>query len=181
MPDAIVGSIIGLVGLLLGLLSAEYFRRRSRIEEYSKEVFLKRLEIYEVLYEKLNIASILAGKFEEANIDTVESLVIQTHALVLETARFTDEKGLFINDELIIQCMLTLMLLPSEGTVDELETFKREQSKEFWGNCRVSKLMIKGETGMSELDKLFRGITRAKHESEYIRYFREIKRQRGIE
>lgn len=181
MTEAIVGSLIGLVGLLLGLLSGEYFRRRSRIEGYSKEIFLKRLEIYEVLYEKLNIASTLAGKFEKADIDTVEALVARTHALVLETAQFSDEKGLYINDELMMQCMLTLMSLPSEGTPEELEIFKREQLGEFWGNCRVSKLMIREETGLSELDKLFRGITRAKHDSEYIKYYREKKRQHGVE
>lgn len=42
MSEAILGALIGLGGLLIGLLGSEYFRRKSRIEEYSREIFQKR-------------------------------------------------------------------------------------------------------------------------------------------
>lgn len=183
MSDAIIGALIGLIGLLLGSTGNEYFRRRSRIEAYSKEIFLKRLEVYEVLYRQLDVAAKLAGDFERYQaVDSVNlgELISRTHALVLETARFADEKGLYINDEIFMQCMLTLMSLPSEGTEAELQEFKNEGGKRFWGDSKATKSMIKEETGLGELERLFRRITRAKHDSEYLEYYREKKRQYGI-
>lgn len=180
MSDAVAGALIGLAGLLLGLLGGEYFRRRSRIEGYSKEVFLKRLEVYETLYGKLNVAATLASAFERAENDNLEDLVSLTHALVLGTAQFTDDMGLYINDEVFMQCMLTLLILPSDGTPKELEEFKRNQVKRFRENHYTSRLMIKEETGLAELDKLFHGLTKAKHDSDFVNYYRERKKQHGI-
>ena len=180
MSDAFVGALIGLAGILLGLLGSEYFRRRSRIEGYSKEIFLKRLKVYEVLYKRLDDAAKLASEFEKEEIEDVGAFLALTHALVLSTAKFADRNGLYINDEVFVQCMSTLMLIPSEGTLDELQAFRDEGAKAFWESSRTSKLMIKAETGLTELDDLFRGITRTKHDSNIVRYFRETKRRYKI-
>ena len=182
MSDAFVGALLGFAGLLIGVLGSEYFRRRSRIEGYSKEIFLKRLEVYEVLYEKLNDADDLASEFEKEDIgeNDVQNLVALTHALVLDTAQFGDRNGLYINEEIFVQCMGTLMLIPSEGTPEELQTFRNEEAKSFRESSHATKQMIKEETGLGELERLFRGITRAKHDSEYLRYFRAKKREYKI-
>lgn len=180
MSDALVGALLGLAGLLIGVLGSEYFRRRSRIEGYSKEIFLKRLEVYEALYEKLNDADSLASEFEKENIEDVESLIALVHALVLDTAQFSDRNGLYLNEEVFIQCLGTLMIIPSEGTPEEIQAFKTTEAKRFRESSHASKLMIKEETGLGELERLFSGITRAKHDSEYLRYFREKKREYKI-
>ncbi len=38
------GALIGLAGLLIGILLNEYYRRKSRIEQYSAQVFEKKVK-----------------------------------------------------------------------------------------------------------------------------------------
>src|SRR2546423_653818 len=65
----ILTSLIGLIGVLIGLFINEYFRRRNRVELYSKEIFQKRLSVYEKLYEKIYKISPKAQKrIEEINL-----------------------------------------------------------------------------------------------------------------
>ena len=58
-------ALIGVIGLLLGILLGEYFRRGRRIELYSKEIFQKRLQIYEELYKKIGEAKKIADDIIE--------------------------------------------------------------------------------------------------------------------
>jgi hypothetical protein len=45
-------ALVGLVGLLVGMLITEHFRKRSRIEQFSGRIFEKRLTVYEKLMEE---------------------------------------------------------------------------------------------------------------------------------
>ncbi|WP_350544112.1 hypothetical protein [Pseudoalteromonas sp. 5-MNA-CIBAN-0065] len=49
--------VVGLLGVLLGVLINEYFRRNARIEKYSDKIFEKRLEIYENFAREISIAN----------------------------------------------------------------------------------------------------------------------------
>ncbi|MDC4533647.1 hypothetical protein OHV54_12155, partial [Acinetobacter baumannii] len=46
-------ALIGLIGVVIGILCNEYFRRENRIEKYSEKIFEKRLQIHESLFEKI--------------------------------------------------------------------------------------------------------------------------------
>jgi len=60
-----VTALIGLMGVLVGVFLDEYFRRRSRIEIYSKGVFERRLSVYEELYKKMESAFLIASDIIE--------------------------------------------------------------------------------------------------------------------
>ncbi|PHI35208.1 hypothetical protein CBQ28_20545 [Pseudoalteromonas sp. GCY] len=49
--------VVGLIGVLLGVLLNEYFRRNARIEKYSEKVFEKRLEVYESFSKEISLAA----------------------------------------------------------------------------------------------------------------------------
>jgi hypothetical protein len=47
-------ALIGILGVLVGILVNEAIRRHRRIEDYSANIFEKRLQVYEQLYSKLD-------------------------------------------------------------------------------------------------------------------------------
>lgn len=60
-------ALIALVGVLVGLLVSEQFRRRARLEAYARVVFHKRLAAYEALDHKVNALNDLAATLVEDN------------------------------------------------------------------------------------------------------------------
>ena len=79
-------AFIGLLGVLLGVLLNEYFRKKSRIEIYSKEVFQKRLEIYEELYKKMEDSYLIAQDIIE-NPDSSITLIKSPEGHLVADAR----------------------------------------------------------------------------------------------
>ncbi|HBB86761.1 MAG TPA: hypothetical protein DC047_04010 [Blastocatellia bacterium] len=102
-------AVIGFLGVLLGIFLNEYFRRRNRIELYSKEVFRKRLSVYEELHEKIQSSYAIAQDVMRNPVHSNE----QRHAIwsnvVLNIAAFTDKHGLYLNENLIVHCMTMLI------------------------------------------------------------------------
>lgn len=45
-------ALVGFVGLLIGMFITEHFRKRSKIEQFSRPIFEKRLSVYEKLMEE---------------------------------------------------------------------------------------------------------------------------------
>ena len=66
------GALIGLVGLLIGGLLNEHYRRKSRIEKYSSQVFEKRINIYEGLMSEIKLASSIINELIENNVKYIE-------------------------------------------------------------------------------------------------------------
>jgi len=58
-------AIVGCLGLLLGVVLGEFFRRRRRIEVYAQKVFEKRLEIHEELHALMRAAYVVAVEVME--------------------------------------------------------------------------------------------------------------------
>ena len=52
---------------------------------------------------------------------------------------------------------------------------KENAIQQFRDNCNNLRLMIKRESGLEKLEKLFTTITKAKHQSEMIDYYRKTK------
>jgi len=171
-------AIIGLIGVLFGVVLNEYFRRRSRIEVYSKEVFQKRLSVYEELYQKMEGGFLIARDIIE-NADYSKD---QRHKIwsevVMNVAMFTDENGLYLNENLIVHCMMTLIGVEDIYYINDAEE-KKKQIKKFGQGYANAKRMIRKETGLEALDKLFGSISKAKHDSDYIAYFQRRKKEFG--
>lgn len=172
-------ALIGFLGVLLGIVINEQLRRRSRIENYSTSVFDKRLELYEELFRRVSRYSEVANEVIKNSALTKE----QRHALVSESihevAGFCDEHELYLDEEVTVHCVPTLMGVEDIRDIDDDD--KREKEIErFSHNLIAAKRMIRKEAGISDIDKLFRTIIKPKHSSGIIKYFREQKKKRGI-
>lgn len=155
---------------------SEYFRRRSRIEAYAKEIFQKRLAIYEALFHKINKARNIASDiFQNPDYSKDKRYSIWSD-VVMEIAEHNDKNELYLNDEISLHCLSTII------GVDEYYYIKDPKEKEnhiqqFRNNCTKLISMIKDESGLSKMHKLFGTITKAKHQSDFIAYYREMKKK----
>ena len=173
-------ALIGLAGILIGLLLNEHFRRSNRIEAYSSKVFEKRLEIYEKLIVLVSEKSSLVtnviksiGVEEEITEEIANDICFNAGLKVVE---FCDSNQLYLNEEITVHLCATFV-----GTGDIIS--KEKESKKvliqrFNLDIKEAKKMIKVESGLSELDGLFEKITKAKHSSPVIEYFRELKKNK---
>jgi hypothetical protein len=170
-------AIIGLFGVLVGIFLTEYFRRQRRIEFYSKEVFQKRLSVYEELYKKMEASYLIATDvIENPDYSEKERGKIISE-VIMDVASFTDQNGLYLNENLVIHCLLTLIGVEDIFSIENPDE-KETQITTFREAYGKAKQLIRKESGMETLDKLFGSISKAKLESPYISYYQKIKRER---
>ena len=173
-------ALVGLLGVLIGLLANEYFRRKSRIENYSSRVFEKRIQTYEELYNRVSACSlIISDAIENPDYSKEERKAIVSKA-IFELAQFGDKYDFYLNEHIVIQYMTLLVGVEDIFDIED----KGEKEKEVQRvrkHLRDTKKMIRKESGIEQLDKLFRSITRAKHKSELINYYEEMKKQQRKE
>jgi hypothetical protein len=167
-------ALVGLVGLLIGILLTEYFRRRSRVEMYSSKVFERRLDAYEGLMTIMTEAGSAVGEVlgdESMPLEERRGKVVEAG---LRVSRYMDEHLFYLNDEIMIHCGVTFV-----GVVDVLdlaEGKKREDAIDrFLGRLKNARDMIRAESGMSEIDRAFRAVTKAKHSGPVIDEYRRLK------
>jgi hypothetical protein len=169
-------AVIAIASLLLGVGINELVRRSNRIESYSPYIFEKRFKVYEQLWEKLQ-----AGNEKAGNIIADDSLTAaQRHALVseiiMDVAGYCDQNELLLNEEVAIQCCTVFM-----GVEDIKPELKERQRKKlehhFRGEFKHAVEMIRAEAGLERMDKLFRSITRPKHTSDIVDFYREEKKK----
>ena len=170
-------AIVGLIGVLIGILLTEYFRRQSRIEIYSKEVFQRRLDVYENLYKKVDDVYLTASDIIENPDYSQEKREKIMSDVVTDVATFVDQNGLYLNENLVAHCMLTFIGLEDIFKISD-STDKEAQINEFQEAYKKARLLIKKETGIEALDKLFGSISKAKLDSKYISLFQEVKKAR---
>ena len=170
-------ALIGLLGLIVGVVLNEYFRRRNRIEAYSTKVFERRLEAYEGLIKAIRDAE---GEVNEVLDD--ESLAAEErHKRAFEAGLrvmgYTDEHSFFLNDEITVHCGAAFV---DVGDILDMPNGKKrtEEIDSFRTMIGDAKKMIRAESGMSEIDQAFRSVTKAKHSSSVIDYYRKLKVER---
>jgi len=169
-------AIIGLLGVLIGLLINEHFRRRNRIETYSSHIFDKRVKIYEELYSKVSdCSSIISDLIENSKYSKEERHEIVSIA-VHNIAEYGDNNSFYLNEHIVVQYM-TLMIGVEDIYYIESADEKEQEIQRVWKHLRDTKKMIKKESGIEELDKLFKSITQAKHKSYIIDYYNELEKE----
>ena len=109
MANVIIAAIFGLIGIILGVILNEVFRRKNRIESFASIVFERRLNIYEELFRKVQEVNSIAGDVisnpaysEEQRHDIVSSVI-------LDIASFCDENAFLIDNDLGAPCTTLLM------------------------------------------------------------------------
>ncbi len=169
-------TLVGLVGLLAGLVISEYFRRRSRIEGYAQEIFIKRLNVYEELFKRIHATRKIEAEIEREHELTAEEKVDIWSTAIISMANFLDENELYIEEEITAQTMLALIGLHSifeTNDSDEQEKIKRKYSQDI--SETIS--MIKSETGLSKIERHYKRLTNAKHNSDYLHMIRKLRKK----
>jgi hypothetical protein len=168
-------ALIALAGVLTGMVLTEYYRRLSRIEKYSSTVFDKRLEIYERFLRLLHSsANKVRDVIEEPSL-TEEAAHEQVMAATLKLMHYCDRHPLFIHQEITVHCgavftgALDVIEMPPQERPRGLDAFNR--------GVRQAIRMITAESGVEELNKLFRAITNSDPNSDIVLDFRKKNRQ----
>lgn len=171
-------AIIGLVGITLGVALTEFVRRRARIESYAAPVFEKRLALYEGLHARLRQCADVATEVLNSPKLTKGQRHELVSAAVLEMAGYADEHELYISEELTLHC--TCLLMGIEDIPDLPEgPEKTERIEQFHADLLAAKRMVRKEAGITDLDGLFRSITKPKHSSAIIEYYRGLLKEKG--
>ena len=170
-------ALIGLAGILIGLLINEHFRRTNRIENYSSRIFDKRLEIYEGLMSLVDKNSSLFSEVFDSEELTKEEAHGICQTATLEVMKYCDANQLYLNDEITVHIGATFVGIGDIIESDDAE-YKKTEIQRFRQYMGSAKQMIKAESGIEELNQLFKKITKSKHSSPVIEYFRELKKNK---
>ena len=126
--DIILPAIFGLMGIILGIVLNEIFRRRSRIEYFSTIVFEKRLNIYEQLYKKIQEAGIIVEDVISNPEYTEEERNQAIFVTGLDIAKFNDENEFYIDKDLGASC--TALLLGDQEKIFYIDDENEKQKKQ---------------------------------------------------
>lgn len=169
-------ALMGLIGIFLGIGITEFLRRKSRIEYYSQAVFENRLAVYQQLYEKVRTAvSNISEIIEKENI-TGKEKYDEIFMEGLEVLKFTDEKHFFLNEEIAVHLGGTfLRIVEIAETTDEDK--RSEIRKSYNKDLSMAYDMIKKESGIQDINRHFSKMTKIKHTSPLIEYYRALKKE----
>ena len=87
---------------------------------------------------------------------------------------YCDRNSLFLNDEITVHCGATLVGVSDIVTMDE-GSERGDQVSRFRSMLRDAKAMVRAESGMTEIDRSFRAVSKASHSSSVIDYYRKAK------
>jgi hypothetical protein len=169
--------VIGLAGVLRGVVVSEYFRRKSRIENYAQEVFPIRLKVYEGLLSKIH-----AIRQIETEINRNEDMPLEDKAsiwseAIIDMARFFDEnenRPIQIKEEIVVHVMSTLLQFHSLFETDD-KNEKEKIMRKFAEDSVRAIDMIRDEAGLTRIEQHYVNLTRAKHNSEYVKLLKQVR------
>jgi len=172
-------ALIGVLGVLVGIFVNELLRRNRRIEDYSAKIFEKRLQVYEELYSKLHECYDASDEALQGDYTAEERHEIMA-SRVFPLLEFMDRNSLYLNDEITVHCGGMWM------SVDEIPAIKdgeerAAQTKSFLRDFTDAKEMIEEESGLRQINKLFRSISKPKYSSRLIDHYRELQAERRKE
>jgi hypothetical protein len=170
-----IPGIIGILGAILGIIIAEYFRRRERVSLFSGEVFKKRLAIYEGLFTHVYDTYNKAIELTEDKNKSAKEKTQLLSPLVIKLAEYTDKNVLYINENISNHILISL--------VGVLEIFEIPINKKIKLNKAINGLreeknitirLIKEDSGLQKLDNYFSNINKPKLKSEYIELLEKL-------
>ncbi len=178
MESVILPAIFGLMGIILGVILNEVFRRRNRIESFASIVFERRLNIYEELFKKIQEANSIASDIISNPAYSQEQRNDIIFNAGLAIAEFCGENAFFIDSDLGAHC--TALLL---GDVEKIyllddETEKQRAIREYREDYMNTLRMIEEEAGVYRVKKLFKSITKPKLDSPIIARLNELREEK---
>ncbi|MCE5321683.1 hypothetical protein LLG46_00040 [bacterium] len=160
---------IGIIGVVIGLVINEFFRRSSRVEPYSQQLFAKRIEVYEDLFRITNNFSKVAAEVLENDDYTPEERKEIVDETVLAVAELCDQQAFYLDDRIVIQCVSALMGLEDIYYITDSNE-KTHRTKQFYDNLTQTRQILKDCSGLSKIEELFQNIHGYRLDSEIIRF-----------
>ena len=169
-------AVIGILGVIIGAGLDELIRRRQRIELYTVKVFEKRMEKYEKLTDLLHDASEIANEVMENEDYSVKQRHDIISSVILPIANFVDENKLYIDSDIAAHCVATFM--GAEDIMEMIDPAEREMGIKEVREMYVNAIrMIKEISGIAEIEKTFKVITKPKLTSPVIDRIRELRKE----
>jgi hypothetical protein len=167
-----------MLGVVVGSLLNELLRRRHRVEQYSGVIFERRLKAYEELMALIH----RGGDLAQETIDNAGLSQAERRALISEAigpiAEFVDRNSLYIDEELGAHCVALFMGV--EDVRDAPEATRDQLGRTYYANRSETFRMIKEDSGLSEINRLFRSINRPRITSPVIEAIRELRRNQKL-
>lgn len=148
-------ALVGIFGTILGIFINEYFHRKHRIENYSQHFFDKRLKVYEGLIRNIDNASKEINSLIDEKILSQEDKVQIAYETGLTILKYADKFQLYLNEEIIVHIGATFVN-PKEIFEMEDGIEKDELIEYFNDSVKKAKEMIKNESGIGLIEKLFK-------------------------
>lgn len=168
--------LIGPAGIVLGIVLNEHYKRKDQLSLYGEEVFKRRLKIYEELYRTMEDAYGKGRKIIKKTGAPVDERREEWSTTVLSVADFLDKHKLYINENISLHCMLSLI-----GVEDLAEKNNEKQVKVYYKNWNKTKDLIKEDSGLKRLDNFFSNINKPNITSDYISAMDTLRKKKGIE
>lgn len=172
---ALLVPIFGIFGVISGILLNEFMRRKNRREVFAGKIFEKKLAAYEGLNDHIYRGVIAADEV----IENTQLSPSQRHELVSATigeiANYVDEHQLYIDQEIAAHCTALFMGVEDipEATGDVREALLRD----YWAMRKDAFRMIAEDSGIAEINRLFKVINRPKIDGPIIERIRELRNQ----
>lgn len=164
-------AIFGLAGVLIGIFIGEFFRRKSRIEIFTKEIFLRRLQVFESLYQLFLEAEKISYSLE--GMEEKDLVTESWTEVVFKISEYMDTNYIYIDEEIIAHCMMTLI-----GFEDILFDNQRHLLlDQFRSKFKETKVLIKNVSGISATEKTIRNVANIEISTENIKHYRKLKRK----
>lgn len=168
-------ALIGLAGLLVGALLAEYFRRNNRIEVYSQKIFERRLEIYEQVMKLVQAAYQVASDTLDDSTMSDEDRGVAIATEIMRIAEYVDDNALFVNEYIAID--VTALFIG----IEEIPGIEDEEERElalarFRSHYKAVKQNILEESGIRQINDHLKIVSRSRLDSPIIRSLKETRR-----
>ena len=173
-------ALIALVGVLVGALLAEHFRRGNRIEAYSQKVFERRLEIYEELMKRVQGAYAVACDVIDDNSLNMEDRHAEISEAIHSIAGYVDENALYVDSYIAADCTAVFIGVEEFPDIEDLNERARAVQN-FRSQYVAAKRNILEDSGIRQINDHFKLVSKAKVDSSLIKHLKELEGKRAAQ
>lgn len=182
--NALWAPLFGLFCVIIGIVLNELIRRSMRVEIFAPKIFEKRLEKHEELMELIQVGYEVASDVMTNSSYSAEERLALISEVVGTIAEFVDREVLFLDPDLAAHCVAAFMGAEEVLSIEDLK--ERSRAEDYVGTKYMeAKRMIREESGVRQVERLFRKIHKPRLQSpviDRIKYLRkhpkELKRLR---
>ena len=165
--------VIGLLGIVIGIVLAEFIRRTNRIESLNNQIFNERLKAFIDLYRLMQDTYVDVNEyidnFKKYDQELWTEMVSNT---IFSIVVFTDQNGFLISEQLKLQCC-TLYMGLEDIDIKSIDSYRTELQEKHKNTI----MMIQNESGINRINKKLKEIIRFNHKSPVIEYYNLLKKK----